>query len=53
MALVSASSEAGTESATTPTPAKTRAVLPESSAERMPTAHVPLPAASTQPTGPA
>ena len=53
LARVSASSVAGCESATTPTPAKTRADGPLSSAERIPTAHTPLPAVSTQPTGPA
>ena len=53
LASVSASSAAGSESATTPTPAKSRAVVPSTIAERMPTAHVPFPAASTQPTAPA
>ena len=53
LACVSASSAAGSEPATTPTPANTRASWPSSSPDRMPTAQRPLPRASTQPTGPA
>jgi 2-succinyl-5-enolpyruvyl-6-hydroxy-3-cyclohexene-1-carboxylate synthase len=54
LACVSASSLSGSLSATMPPPATRRAVRrsAESSAQRMATAHVPSPAASTQPTAP-
>ena len=52
LARVSASSTAGSLPGRTPTPANTRARVPLISAERIPTAHGPLPDASTQPTGP-
>ena len=54
LACVSASSASGSLSATMPPPATSRARRrsSESSAQRMATAHVPLPAASTQPTAP-
>ena len=50
---VSASSVSGSLSATMPLPATRRAVVPSMSAQRMLTAKVPLPRASTQPTVPA
>ncbi len=53
LSWVSASSEAGSESETTPTPANNRAVLPWTSADRTATAHSPSPRLSIQPTGPA
>ena len=51
--LVSASSVDGSLSATMPLPAQTRAAGPSISAQRMETAQVPLPAASTHPAVPA
>ena len=53
LAWVSASSAAGSESATMPPPANSRARVPSSSAQRRAMHHSPLPALSTQPTGPA
>ena len=53
LSWVSCSSAAGSESFTMPPPANMRARLPCMRADRKPTAHSPLPAASTQPTGPA
>ena len=55
LAWVSASSASGSLSATMPPPAVRRAACgrPSSSAQRSVTAHVPLPAASSQPTAPA
>ena len=54
LACVSASSASGSLSATMPPPATRRAVWrsSDSSAQRIATAHVPLPEASTQPTAP-
>ena len=54
LAWVSASSASGSLSATMPPPATQagRAAVGGSSAQRIVTAHVPLPAASTQPTAP-
>ena len=55
LACVSASSASGSLSATMPPPATSRALRrsAENSAQRSATAHVPSPAASTQPTDPA
>ena len=50
---VSASSAAGSESATMPPPANSRARGPSSSAQRSAMPHSPFPALSSQPTGPA
>jgi TfoX N-terminal domain len=49
----SASSATGSEPATIPQPANSRAVRPETWAHRRAMPHSPLPSASTQPTGPA
>ena len=53
--LVSTASASGTESATTPAPARSVTVAPSASSRalRIPIIHSPSPAASTQPTGPA
>jgi len=53
LATVSASSAAGSEPATMPQPANSRARAPSTSAHRKAMPHSPLPRASTQPTGPA
>jgi 2-succinyl-5-enolpyruvyl-6-hydroxy-3-cyclohexene-1-carboxylate synthase len=53
LATVSASSAAGSEPATMPQPANSRARGPSTSAHRSAMPHSPLPRASTQPTGPA
>jgi 2-succinyl-5-enolpyruvyl-6-hydroxy-3-cyclohexene-1-carboxylate synthase len=53
LATVSASSAAGSEPATMPHPANSRARRPSTSAHRSAMPHSPLPRASTQPTGPA
>ena len=52
-ACASASSAAGSEPATMPQPANSRACGPSTSAHRRAMPHSPLPRASTQPTGPA
>ena len=53
LGFASASSVAGSEPATMPQPANSRACLPSTSAHRSAMPHSPLPRASTQPTGPA
>ena len=53
LSWVSTSSVFGSESATMPTPAKSRAVSPSTRAQRSPRCHSPSPSAFTQPTGPA
>ncbi len=53
LVTVSASSAAGSESATMPPPANSRARGPSISAQRSAMPHSPFPALSTQPTGPA
>ena len=53
LAWASASSASGSESATMPPPANSRARVPSTSAQRSAMHHSPFPALSTQPTGPA
>lgn len=53
LSSVSANSFSGVEPATIPAPAKTRAVAPSTSAERIPTKNSPPPRALSQPSAPA